>query len=155
MLLFRYRVGRCRWEIRNYTVGTRFTVVHICHGKMYLNAAYKVTIQRPKVSMLLSSVFLLYAIKNYFFFLFSFLLKVAKHLVTNATLSAETTSYMYPLLFAKPLANNHVGGEIHENWACNRFMENTAWSKIAPKREISLLRKAARLCDSYFLEVCI
>ena len=76
--------------------------------------------------------------------LFSFLLEVGKHLVTNATwLWAETMSH--PLLFAKGLANNHVSGEIHENWACNRFMENTAWSKIAPKLEISLLRKAACL----------
>ena len=37
--------------------------VHICQGKTYLNVAYKVTIQRPKVSTLLSSVFLLYATK--------------------------------------------------------------------------------------------
>ena len=43
--------------------------------------------------------------------LFSFLLEVAKHLVTNATLSAETTSHR--LLFAKRLANNHTSGEIH------------------------------------------
>ena len=40
------------------TVGTRFTVVHICHSKTYMNVACKVTIQQPKVSTLLSSVFL-------------------------------------------------------------------------------------------------
>ena len=54
-------------------------------------------------------------------------------------------STSHPLLFAKGLATNHVSGRIHENRACNRFMENIVWSKMAPKLEISLLRKAACL----------
>ena len=70
--------------------------------------------------------------------LFSFLPEVAKHLVTN-------TNTSHPLLFAKWLANNHASGERHENRACNSFMENAVWSKMVPKLEISLLRKAAFL----------
>ena len=106
------------------TMGTQFTVVHVCQGKMYLNVAYKVMIQRLKVATLLSSVFHLYAIKIlcfvfvssrfcYSVHLFSFLPEVEKHLVNNATLSAETKSSH--LLFAKRLANNEGSGEIHEN----------------------------------------
>ena len=73
------------------TVGTRLTVVHICHGKTYFNVAYKVMIQRPKVLSTLYMLPLVFVAKPLVF--------VPKHLVTNATLSAETT--LHPLLFAK------------------------------------------------------
>ena len=54
--------------------------------------------------------------------LFSVLPEVAKHVVTNATLPAETTSH--PLLLAKRLANNHaVSGEIHEKLSLQSFHE--------------------------------
>ena len=44
----------------------------------------------------------------------------------NTTLSADSMSHS--LLFAKQLANNYASGEKHKNWACNHFMETTAWS---------------------------